>query len=118
MMSSVMIAALMGTMYRTPISPRGINKLRAASGPYAAELRPSRPKIGIPCEMPTCSARSSEVLMGLPTSRSRMFMGGSARCGRFWSLHLYRDGEECQHPGERGYERVGDFSRFGIEFVD
>jgi len=31
--SSVMMAALMGTMYSTPRRTRGIHKLRAASGP-------------------------------------------------------------------------------------
>ena len=46
--SSVIMAALTGTMYRTPSSPRGISRLSAASGPYAAELRPSRPKMGMP----------------------------------------------------------------------
>src|SRR5579863_8312760 len=69
-----MIAALIGMMYRTPRRPRGIRRLRAASGPYAAELSASRPKIGMPCAGPICSARSSVVRMGLPTTRSSMFM--------------------------------------------
>src|SRR5271155_1499128 len=70
------MAALIGTMYRTPARPSGIIRLSAASGPYAAELSPSSPKMGIPCAGPICSARSSLVLIGLPTTRSRMFMGG------------------------------------------
>ena len=45
-----MIAALIGTMMCTPSSPSGINSVSAASGPYAAELSASRPKIGIPAE--------------------------------------------------------------------
>ena len=76
-MSSVMMAALIGTIYGTPRSPSGISRLRAASGPYAAELSPSRPKIGMPCIGPICSARSSLVLMGLPTMTSSMFMSDS-----------------------------------------
>ena len=78
MISSAMMAALMGTIYWTPRSPSGISKLRAASGPYAAELSPSKPKIGMPCAGPICSARSSVVLMGLPTSMARIFMNSPA----------------------------------------
>src|SRR5580692_198364 len=52
-----------------------MRRLNAASGPYAAELSASRPKIGMPRPGPICSARSSLVAMGLPTTRSRMFIG-------------------------------------------
>ena len=75
MNSSVMMAALTGTIYFTPTRPSGMSRLSAASGPYAAELRPSRPKMGTPAPGPICSARSSDVRMGLPTIMSRMFMG-------------------------------------------
>jgi hypothetical protein len=39
--------------------------------------------------------------MGLPTSKSRIFMGGSVRCGiEMWSDHLQRERGESQ-PGEK-----------------
>src|SRR5271170_2499984 len=69
-----MMAALIGTMYCTPSRPSGISKLSAASGPYAAELNASNPKIGMPAPGPICSARSSLLLIGLPTTKSRMFI--------------------------------------------
>src|SRR5580704_5036237 len=97
MINRVMIAALMGTMYCTPIRPNGISRLSAASGPYAAELSPSNPKMGMPCKGPICSARSSEVLMGLPTSKSRIFMCGPVRlCVNFLPVHLQREQGESQ----------------------
>ena len=48
MASRPMIARLTGRMYWMPAKPRGISRVRAASGPYAAELRASRPKTGMP----------------------------------------------------------------------
>src|SRR5271170_4567765 len=73
-----MMAALIGTMYCTPSRPSGISRLSAASGPYAAELNASRPKIGMPAPGPICSARSSLLLIGLPTTKSRMFIAESS----------------------------------------
>ena len=72
MASRMTIAALTGTMYFTPIRPRGISSVSAASGPYAAELRASSPKTGIPARGPMCSARSSLVASGRPNSRWKM----------------------------------------------
>ena len=56
---------------RRPAAPSGISSVRAASGPYAAELSASRPKMGIPAEVPTCSARSSRVESRFPSTISR-----------------------------------------------
>ena len=47
MIKSVMMAALIGATCRTPKSSSGMSKKSAASGPYAAELSPSKPKMGI-----------------------------------------------------------------------
>src|SRR5580692_9900617 len=74
MISNVMIAVLIGTMYCTPISPSGISSVNAASGPYAAELSASSPKIATPGPGPTCSPRSSEVFSGFPTIMSTMLI--------------------------------------------
>src|SRR5579863_10382389 len=74
MASSKIMLALMGTMYATPAAPSGMSSVRAASGPYAAELSASRPKIGIPARGPICSARSSLVASGLPNSRFKNFV--------------------------------------------
>ena len=63
------MAALTGTMYCTPSRPSGISSVSAASGPYAAELRASSPKTGIPASGPMCSARSSLVASGRPNNR-------------------------------------------------
>src|ERR1700734_2623202 len=68
MISRITMAVLTGTMYFTPISPRGISSVSAASGPYAAELSASNPKTGIPAMGPMHSARSSLVASGRPKS--------------------------------------------------
>src|SRR5580704_5195541 len=57
-----------------PPMPRGMRRVRAASGPYAAELSASRPKMGMPAAGPMCSARSSDVARGRPNSRSVICM--------------------------------------------
>ena len=89
MASRTMMLALMGTIYAIPAAPRGMRSVSAASGPYAAELRASRPKIGIPAVVPSCSARAIELASGLPNSKSRIVIGSSlneakrtARLGR------------------------------------
>src|ERR1017187_1410844 len=68
---------LTGTIYATPAAPSGISRVSAASGPYAAELSASSPKIGIPADAPICSARSSEVARGLPRRMSTTDMQSS-----------------------------------------
>ena len=55
-----------GRRYCVPSIPKGINKESAASGPYAALVRASSPKMGMPAPTPICSARSSLVASGLP----------------------------------------------------
>ncbi len=57
-------------MVATPAAPSGIKRVSAASGPYAAELSASRPKIGIPAAAPIRSARSSRVGSGFPNRKS------------------------------------------------
>ena len=57
--------ALTGTMYATPAAPSGIKSVSAASGPYAAELSASRPKIGIP-------ATGADLFRALIGSRQRL----------------------------------------------
>src|SRR5271163_5186165 len=54
-----------------PSAPSGISSVSAASGPYAAELRASRPKMGMPAAGPMHSPPSSAFASGLPISRSR-----------------------------------------------
>src|SRR5580658_8587317 len=51
-----------------------MSSVSAASGPYAAELSASRPKIGMPAIGPMCSARSSLVASGRPKSRVRTLL--------------------------------------------
>ncbi len=73
--------------------------MRAASGPYAAELRASSPKMGIPAEGPTCSPCSSQLARGRPIRMSEIGMGlfcsrdrdryvnemrGVSKCGSVW----------------------------------
>src|ERR1700723_2402706 len=52
-----------------------MRRVRAASGPYAAELRASSPKMGIPAEGPTCSPCSSQLARGRPIRMSEIGMG-------------------------------------------
>src|ERR1700722_11886959 len=52
-----------------------MRRVRAASGPYAAELRASSPKMGIPAEGPTCSPCSSQLARGRPIRMSEIDMG-------------------------------------------
>jgi hypothetical protein len=72
MASSATMAALMGTMSCTPSRPSGMSSVSAASGPYAAELSASRPKIGMPAMGPMCSARSSLVASGRPKQQQEV----------------------------------------------
>src|SRR5258707_13346117 len=70
MISRIMMLIVIGTMYATPAVPSTINKERAASGPYAAELRASNQKTGIPASGASFSPLSSEELSGRPKSTS------------------------------------------------
>src|SRR5271165_170805 len=54
-----------------PAAPSGISNVSAASGPYAAELSASSPKIGMPAAAPIFSARSSLDAMGRPKTISK-----------------------------------------------
>src|SRR5579863_1689206 len=76
MISSTMMLALMGTMWLMPAAPSGINKVSAASGPYAAELSASKPKIGIPALTPISSALASSEASGRPRRMSTIDMAG------------------------------------------
>src|SRR5579863_5698293 len=54
----------------------GISSVSAASGPYAAELSASRPKIGMPFSGPMRSAFSSSVASARPNSTSTKLNAG------------------------------------------
>src|SRR5580704_13732090 len=71
MVSRIMMAAVVGTIYATPSAPSAINIVSAASGPYAAELSASSPKMGMPAAGPMRSPVSSQFASGLPSNRSR-----------------------------------------------
>src|SRR5215467_3209364 len=53
-----------------------MRSVRAASGPYAAELSASKPKMGMPAAVPMHSARAWSEARGLPIRKSRKDMGG------------------------------------------
>jgi len=59
MLSRTIMLMVIGQMRRTPAIPRGMSKVSAASGPYAAELRASSPNTGMPLAGPIRSALSS-----------------------------------------------------------
>src|ERR1019366_1410291 len=59
-----------------PATPNGINSVSAASGPYAAELSASKPKIGIPADTPISSALASSDANGRPRRISANDMAG------------------------------------------
>src|ERR1700730_18198589 len=61
---------VIGTIYATPATLRGINRVRAASGPEAARLNASSPKTGIPPAAPSLSEPSSEERRGRPKRAS------------------------------------------------
>jgi hypothetical protein len=69
-----MMLALIGTMYPVPIAPSGSSNVSAASGPYAAELSASSPKIGMPAAAPMHSARASSDASGFPNKKSSIGM--------------------------------------------
>src|ERR1700746_8423 len=78
--------------YSTPATPSGISSVIAASGPYAALVSPSNPKIGIPAATPICSARSSLVAKGFPIIESVKDMQlESYRLFPFNSAHLFQE---------------------------
>src|SRR5271170_305441 len=121
-----MMAALIGMMYCTPSRPSGISRLSAASGPYAAELNASRPKIGMPAPGPICSARSSLVLIGLPTTKSRMFITELSPTKQLYGENKgpyqpraqerqfttqRNDGRAFQHHGPQRIDRCGERQR-------
>ena len=66
--------ALMGTMSPRPAAPSGRSSVIAASGPYAAELKASRPSSGMPATTPTFWPSSSREESGLPKTKSRKLM--------------------------------------------
>ena len=59
MLRRTMMVRLIGTINAAAARPRGIRIVRAASGPYAAELKASRPNTGMPAAGPICSFTSS-----------------------------------------------------------
>src|ERR1035437_6108686 len=52
MPSRMEIATVIGRMNVSPAAPSGSSTVSAASGPYAAELSASRPKVGTPAAVP------------------------------------------------------------------
>src|SRR6266702_159607 len=74
MLSRIRIAVMIRHPYSVPAIPSGISSVIAASGPYAALVSPSSPKIGIPAATPMCSALSSLVASGRPKSESAIDM--------------------------------------------
>src|SRR6266849_5653307 len=61
------IATVIGRMNVSPAAPSGSSTVSAASGPYAAELSASSPKVGTPAAEPMrCSPASLEA-SGRPT---------------------------------------------------
>src|SRR5258708_30111560 len=69
------ILTLIGRIWAIPAIPSGMRSVSAASGPYAAELSASRPKISTPLAGPILSAFSSSVASGRPSSRSVRAIG-------------------------------------------
>ena len=61
-----MMLAVSGIAYANPATPSGIRMVSAASGPYAAEPRASRPKTGTPLATPIFSDPSSDDAIGFP----------------------------------------------------
>jgi len=73
-----------------------MSKVSAASGPYAAELSASNPKM----ECPGAARFARHVLQcrqGLPTRRSRMFIR-QADTWYFSRVHLQREEQQSQPP--------------------
>src|SRR6516225_1030641 len=99
------MAALTGTMYFTPTRPSGSSSVSAASGPYAAELSASRPKIGMPAIGPICSARSSLVASGRPNSSLKIRLKNSIEA----VVRRLKEGEEVAEgivsPGEHQIDK-------------
>src|SRR6185312_12757549 len=116
----MMTARFRGSAYTAAAPPSGSSTVSAASGPYAAEPRASRPKIGIPAAAPIrCSGSSSEA-SGRPNNTSaiaenRDFAWSAMAC--FPHSHSVRsrlparrlDGQATDRP--RLYHQPGDGSR-------
>src|SRR5579864_227860 len=106
--------ALTGTMYATPATPSGISSVKAASGPYAAELSASRPKMGIPAEASICSARSSDVANGLPNSMSTTDMPSPPQAGTESVKHAKG---EFRKSGQKSASSVCIFASIVVIFL-
>src|SRR5579864_4890357 len=63
---------MIGRSRRTPAAPTGTRMVSAASGPYAADERPSRPIAGTPAAMPIFSCDASRLASGRPSNKARM----------------------------------------------
>src|SRR5580700_8079502 len=81
--------------------------------------------MGTPCAGPICSARSSLVLIGLPTTRSRMFIGmrlrlveatgdlrGLARHQKFYFLFDLRNRHRSELPFAQSPVKLGQLFLF------
>src|SRR6202142_3916179 len=84
-----------------------MSRVRAASGPYAAELRASSPKMGIPAEGPTCSPCSSQLARGRPMRRSRIGIRLFCSCNR----KIYVNGS-LRNAGRGGAKAIGSLELF------
>src|SRR6185437_114989 len=93
----------------TPATPRGIRSASAASGPYAAELSASRPKIGIPASAPSFSPLSSEDRRGRPNRKSMTgvfdapFEAESFCCEAIFRVSSYQNAAFWGFPRSAGH---------------
>jgi hypothetical protein len=65
-------ATVIGRLKPSPAMPRGIRTVKAASGPYAAELNASSPNTESPANEPTRSSLSSSEAKGRPRTKSNI----------------------------------------------
>src|SRR5580658_6519441 len=85
-----------------------MRSVRAASGPYAAELRASNPKMGMPADGPICSPCSSQLARGRPIKRSSIDM--RLLCSSHRNSYVNGPGGESLLPdGRVGSETISQF---------
>ena len=69
---------MIGPRSASPAAPAATKMLRAASGPYAEELRPSSPSAGTPSATPISRERPSPLASGRPLRKRARTLSGDA----------------------------------------
>src|ERR1700682_5332781 len=101
MPSRITIAIVIGRINVNPAAPSGSSTVSAASGPYAAELSASSPKVGTPAAGPMRSAFD----IAPPSNRGQPRGTGGSNVINSVTLRIYTVVARCRYGGSEGFGR-------------